>query len=56
MIDAGDATRLAKDTVLEATAAERWDRYAAAREAKIASGEWAPIRPYSVEDRDTLEY
>lgn len=54
MIEAGDATRLAKDTILDQAAAERWAAYMQAREAKILAGEWSSKRPYSVADLQAI--
>jgi hypothetical protein len=50
MVEAGDATRLPKDTILDDAAAERWAAYMQAREAKIEAGEWSSKHAYTVAD------
>lgn len=54
MLACGDAQEIGKSSVYSRLGAERWAAYMAAREARIAAGEWPPKHPYTIADMEAL--
>lgn len=50
MIENGDAVMVGGRYVILADRFARWERYAAERDRRVATGEWSYTRPWSLED------